>query len=467
MRRRRGGQWPWLLSDAGAGTAAVLVAAAGIGAAVAMYRLAGGAPDTEQVKLRIESIRYGIGTVAAAGAVVALLLAFRKQRHTEQAQAHTEVDAAERRVTDLYTKAVEQLGHEQAAVRLGGLYALERLAQITPDQRQTIVNVICAYLRMPYSPPPDDDRASSATPAPGAGRDAHQELQVRRTAQRILTNHLTLPMDPATSQTLWPDIDLDLSGATLVDWDLSEGRVREGDFADATFIGPASFDSTHFAESTGFRGARFTDHAYFGGARFVGTANFDGAAFAGDVAFEHVRFDDQAWYKATRFTAEASFDDTRYDGEVFFNNASFDGPARFRRTAFTGDSSFTGVTFTRDAAFTSARFARSAWFSGCAFGGAAGFDDASFERAAGFSDVSFTGQVSFRRGTYAGDVIFDNAWVKEGAAQPTSWPLRWRTMLDGARPGWLRLVRADDLATVRPEPVPGSGPLGNGKLAEQ
>ena len=62
--------------------------------------------------------------------------------------------AAAAAVTELYTKAVEQLGSDKAPVRLGGLYALERLAQDNPAQHQTIVNVICAYLRMPFSATP-------------------------------------------------------------------------------------------------------------------------------------------------------------------------------------------------------------------------------------------------------------------------------------------------------------------------
>ncbi|MBL7255775.1 pentapeptide repeat-containing protein [Paractinoplanes lichenicola] len=79
--------------------------------------------------LKIEAIKYGLGLFAASGAVAALLLALRRQRHLESAQTHTELDASERRFTDLYTKAVEQLGSDDAAVRLGGLYALERAAQ--------------------------------------------------------------------------------------------------------------------------------------------------------------------------------------------------------------------------------------------------------------------------------------------------------------------------------------------------
>lgn len=155
--RRR---WPWLLSNAGILTATVLVAAIGITALVLMLVITGNAMAGEQAKLQIEALKYGLGFFAAAGAVAALLLVVRRQLLAEtthelaernhqialKAQAHTEIDAAERRVTDLYTKAVEQLGSADAAVRLGGLYALERVAQTNPTQRQTIVNVLCAYL---------------------------------------------------------------------------------------------------------------------------------------------------------------------------------------------------------------------------------------------------------------------------------------------------------------------------------
>jgi hypothetical protein len=72
---------------------------------------------------------------------------------THKVAADTRHDATERRITDLYTKAADQLGSDKAPVRLAGLYALERLAQDNPEHQQTIVNLVCAYLRMPYRPP--------------------------------------------------------------------------------------------------------------------------------------------------------------------------------------------------------------------------------------------------------------------------------------------------------------------------
>ena len=96
------------------------------------------------------------------------MLAFRRQHHQEIATVLTDLDATERRITELYTKAVEQLGNDKAPVRLGGLYALERLAQDNPAHRQTIVNVICAYLRMPFPPQRQPESRSPRPPKPAA-----------------------------------------------------------------------------------------------------------------------------------------------------------------------------------------------------------------------------------------------------------------------------------------------------------
>jgi hypothetical protein len=105
-------------------------------------------------------------------------------------------------------------------VRLAGLYALEHLAQDNPGHRQTIVNVICAYLRMPYTPHSSDDEpgrqaqryhqrryqaARRGQPAPtppdtGKPTEGHEEREVRLTAQHILTTYLQpTPATPTTT----------------------------------------------------------------------------------------------------------------------------------------------------------------------------------------------------------------------------------------------------------------------------
>ncbi|XVU23948.1 pentapeptide repeat-containing protein [Actinoplanes sp. CA-054009] len=272
-----GPRWPWLLSYPGVGIAAASVAVVGLLALLWMMNVAGGADRGDRPKLQIEAIKYGLGLFAAGGAVAALLLALRRQRHLELAQAHTELDASERRFTDLYTKAVEQLGSGEAAVRLGGLYALERAAQNDVEQRQTIVNVLCAYLRMPYA-------------YPGEGREARLELQVRLTAQWIISTHVACPgpaipellrfFRPDRRERFWPHLDLDLTGATLVDWVVREGQLGRAQFDDAVFFGTADFS-----------GVTFSGEARFGAAAFRGAARFDRAIFYGDVRFGDATFD--------------------------------------------------------------------------------------------------------------------------------------------------------------------------------
>jgi hypothetical protein len=107
-------------------------------------------------------------------------------------------------VTDRYTRAVEQLGHEKAPVRLGALYALERLAQDNPEHRRTVVDVFCAYLRMPLYATGSQGaqraigrrggaphrRSRPKTASHAGARLTQEELQVRQTAQRILADHL-------------------------------------------------------------------------------------------------------------------------------------------------------------------------------------------------------------------------------------------------------------------------------------
>jgi len=68
-------------------------------------------------------------------------------------------------VTDRFTKAIDQLDQKNAlVVRLGGLYALERIARDSPDDRATIAEVLCAYVRTAPRPDPPSRTATAAEP---------------------------------------------------------------------------------------------------------------------------------------------------------------------------------------------------------------------------------------------------------------------------------------------------------------
>jgi uncharacterized protein YjbI with pentapeptide repeats len=347
-------------------------------------------PGSERVKQRIDVVRTALAAGAGMGAAITVLLAFRRQHHHEEATERADHDASERRITELYTKAVEQLGSPQAPVRLGGLYALERLGQAVTDHRQTIVDVICAYLRMPYTPladpHPSEERqgrwlphavsrfrqASHAFIRGKADNQQRQELQVRQAAQRILAAHLRdrRPQDkrdttPADDR-FWEGMRLDLSHAALINWNFRDCHVAVASFSQATFTGlawfkgatfpgPVWFDGATFTGEAGFDGATFTGEARFNGTTFTGPAAFVSATFFGRALFERVTFKDDAYFHVTAFNDTAWFDGATFTGEAGFDGAHFTGEARFNGTTFTGEARFDGAAFARPARFDRAR----------------------------------------------------------------------------------------------------------------
>ncbi len=62
-----------------------------------------------------------------------------------------------RTLNERFATAAEQLGSDKPAVRLAGVYAMAGLADDWEENRQTCVDVLCAYLRMPYEPDPGPD----------------------------------------------------------------------------------------------------------------------------------------------------------------------------------------------------------------------------------------------------------------------------------------------------------------------
>jgi uncharacterized protein YjbI with pentapeptide repeats len=304
-------KWRWV-----AVTAAVVAA---VTAGLLWLLLAwSGEPDAP---VRIDAVKTAFGIGAGIGGVFALWLATRRQRTLELQLAETtrvagvtERDLEERRVTELYTKAVEQLGNDKAPVRFGGLYALERLGQDNPKQRQTIVNVLCAYLRMPFQGPVAGLRGSAA---PEEVDYDESEIQVRLAAQELLKTHLSHG-EPG----YWPGMSIDLQRATLVDFRLSGCTLEAADFSRARFVGAVHIRGTTFARQAGFFGTVFTAPANFDRTAFEEGAFFSYARFGGDVRFTRTRSGGRFLFSHTVFEAEADFEGGRH-AEIDLSEAEF------------------------------------------------------------------------------------------------------------------------------------------------
>ena len=272
-------------------------------------RLRGREPGTDLARI-VRELTEAVPALAAAAGV--------RADTAVAGSPDTVRDAVERRVTELYTMAATQLGSEHAHVRIAGLYALERLAQGNPDQRQVIINVMCAYLRMPQIA---DDTVPAGSD-PDLEPRSTQERQVRLTAQRLLATHLR-----PGQRAFWPDITLDLAGATLIDFDLGYCHLHGATFDDARFHGVTRFSM-----------AEFTGPVSFDNARFIGRARFINTIWAQTASFNRTRFDHEVTFAEATFRSsrqlrggtvrrnDVDFSGTRFD-QVRFDNARFAQPA--------------------------------------------------------------------------------------------------------------------------------------------
>jgi len=122
------------------GLAALLVlVGAGIGATVTM----------RQVRISREQMQ------AADKQAREQLEVTRQQIEAADKQAREQLGIAQQgQITERYTRAIDQLGHDQVDVRIGGIYALERIARDSPADRATIGEVLTAFIRVHAPWPP-------------------------------------------------------------------------------------------------------------------------------------------------------------------------------------------------------------------------------------------------------------------------------------------------------------------------
>jgi hypothetical protein len=78
--------------------------------------------------------------VVAAAAVTAAWVAL--IRHYAQTDADRQ-----RRITESFSKAIDQLASDKLEVRLGGIYLLERISQESPDDYWTVMETLTAFVR--------------------------------------------------------------------------------------------------------------------------------------------------------------------------------------------------------------------------------------------------------------------------------------------------------------------------------
>lgn len=257
-----------------------VLVAAGLLALVTGWLLTGANPD------RGDALKTGGLAAGSVVALYALWLNDRKRQveeerqvieHSRQALESARADHDRERVADeRFARAVELLGNEADQVRVGALHALSGLARNRPYYTQTVLDVACSYLRMPFN---------------RKGLIDERERQVRITAQRVIQDLLPVKGTPDP-----PRYDLDLTSADLEYFDISERVV-------GTLV---------------LRWAKLYSSNSLWGSEMLGSVWFTGAESHGILHAQDVVFHRKAWFSG--FVAH---------GPVNLTGCDFRGPTKF------------------------------------------------------------------------------------------------------------------------------------------
>jgi len=217
-----------------------------------------------------------------------------QQESTRLQQETTRLDRDKDRDDEgRFIKAVELTGHDNAGVRIGALHSLAGLARLNPDRLQTVMEVLCAYLRQPFKHPAQD-ADPDVDPAIDDGwrltdaerEERHREHLVRKTAQALLVGILPsahfspVPLDPANlsepvPQQSVPVIHVDLTGARLASLKL-EGKIAQIQLDGAWVLGSLSIQRCVLVDDVSLQGAIVSEDAFLVDTRIEGSMSAAG-----------------------------------------------------------------------------------------------------------------------------------------------------------------------------------------------
>jgi uncharacterized protein YjbI with pentapeptide repeats len=202
-------------------------------------------PLVESALISAAATLVGVGGTATV-AIVAFRHARKTNRETIEAakvNTDTQVNAAlaanretidrllEAQLTDRYVQAIEQLGCKELDVRIGGIYALERIARDSARDHPTVMEVLTAIIREHSREPLPSSDASTQDLERSTRPDVQAAVTVigrRETKQDIR------PIDLHGSNLAGANLsDANLAAANLAAANLSDANLAAANLADA------------------------------------------------------------------------------------------------------------------------------------------------------------------------------------------------------------------------------------------
>ena len=353
-----------------------------------------------------------------------------------QTEKHWRITSRRERFTTIAT----QLADPNPAVRIAGVYAMEALIndwlgkntwyswKWSPSRRsgrqeaQACINVLCTYLRLPYTPPPDgvvtvtkqiitehrttpelapaepNRRAllNVLRPRPVAQIETHHEYRhddrqvrnsiveaiVRNTRPARRSNPLHRPFHRISLAHRQIALAQEPKGTTVRrPPPLVQGRleriycrfilplinhpyqrlIRTSPAIYMRVVPKTRMETDWSYLDYDFSGTLF-HHSDFTRCNFFGRTSFSDCVFHEDVSFSSTTFSEPVEFNATRFDSDVRFSFVRFLSNVSFEGVTFKRSASFHNVNFTGQAQFAGLR-----AFWMLEILRSNFLSTCSF----------------------------------------------------------------------------------------------------
>ena len=245
---------------------------------------------------------------------------------------------AERR--ERYTKAVEQLGSQEAPVRMGGVYTLVGLVDEWLEEEsireyedrlkegQVIINNLCAYIRSPFTLASHYDELKQDTPsAKGFYQDKVQEFYADKATLDseadvrlgiIKEIHDRLQGSEKNTPGTWSDFDYNFSGST--------------------FFYSVNLKNSYYKRSINFSGSYYYKEVKFSGSIYEGEVDFSRSIYMEKVIFS--KYNSKSHYKK-----RVDFSESTYCNYAIFEHSTYNASAIFTDSIYMNKANFTNSKY--------------------------------------------------------------------------------------------------------------------------
>ncbi|MEN3331593.1 MAG: hypothetical protein V7641_958 [Blastocatellia bacterium] len=214
-------------------------------------------PD-ERFSLENEARKTLAQIIGGVFVLLGLFFTAENLRVTQENAERTQKLTEKGQVTERFTKAITQLGDNKVEIHLGGIYALEKIAQDNPDDYHwTVLEILTAFVR---------EKAPNENLSLRKDRSASQKNQVVNKNSSTITS-IKLPIDIQAILTVigrrsrkWGEGEnqreiqsldfsyIDLRGIDLHKANLIEANLNKTDFSTASF-GAANLSKAYLSEA--------------------------------------------------------------------------------------------------------------------------------------------------------------------------------------------------------------------------